>query len=371
VVFIRIDRFPCIVLKALLDFNVLPPYGGVMGDPLTTTLLDRPPGRREAEAPPGAPDHAEAGRARLLESIEPSALAATRAAALACRPWVGAGAGEEADGAATAAMRSVLTDAPGTGIVVIGEGEKDGAPMLFNGERVGRGGDPLHDIAVDPLECTELCAAGLPGALATIAVAWEDTLWSPGPAFYMDKLVVAAPAREAIDLRAEPEENLARVADAVGRPVAGLRAVVLDKPRHGELIARLRAAGASVSTPPAGDVGGALEVLLGRADVLMGVGGTPEGAMTACAVRALGGGMQARLAPQRDDEARGLRAAGIDTEHILGLDDLVVGEAFFAATGVSGGLLRAPWECDGALHTESLVVATGRVRWIVERSEQR
>ncbi len=296
-------------------------------------------------------------------------LAATQAAALACRQWIGRGDGKAADAAATAAMREQLADAPGQGTVVIGEGEKDEAPMLHNGEQLGDGDGPAFDIAVDPLECTDLFAAGLPGALTTIATAARGSMWAPGPALYMDKLVVGPAAREAIDLRATPEENLSRVADALGRSVEEITVVVLDKPRHESLIARLRAAGAAVSTPSAGDVAGALAALLpdGEADMLMGVGGTPEGVMTACAVAALGGGMQGCPAPQDEAEAQAVAEAGIDTEHVLGLEELVNGPALFVATGASGGqLLRRPWQADGSLFTESIVIAPDSVQRIVE-----
>lgn len=306
-----------------------------------------------------------------LATLELAAVAATRAAALACQPWVGRGDGKAADAAATEAMREILLGTPGRGRVVIGEGEKDEAPMLHNHELLGNGEGPDFDIAVDPLECTEFCAAGLPGALATIAVGKEDSLWSPGPAFYMDKLVVGPGARDAIDISAEPEQNLRRVAEALGKRVQELSVVVLDKPRHAELIVRLRAAGAAVQTPAEGDVAGALAALLPDepADILMGIGGTPEGVMTACAVAALGGGMQARLAPQLDDEVEALRAAGVDTERVLGLKDLAGGPALFAATGVTGGeLLRRPWILAQDVLTESLVVTSGAVRRVVHRT---
>jgi fructose-1,6-bisphosphatase II len=301
------------------------------------------------------------------------ALEAAQAAALACRQWIGRGDGKAADAAATEAMRTRLAYAPGLGTVIIGEGEKDEAPMLHNGEQLGDGEGPFFDIAVDPLECTDLCAAGLPGALATIAMARSGSMWSPGPALYMDKIVVGPAAREAIDLNATPEENLHQVAQALGRPIEELTVVVLDKPRHETLIARLRAAGAAVATPSAGDVAGALAALLpdGGADMLMGVGGTPEGVMTACAVAALGGGMQGRPAPQLDEEEQALAEAGIDTERVLGLEELVSGPALFVATGVSGGeLLRRPWHADGELFTESIVIAPDRIQRIVEGAPQ-
>jgi len=301
----------------------------------------------------------------LLAQLENTALAATREAAIACQDFVGRGDGKAADGAATNAMRAELAAAPGTGRVVIGEGEKDEAPMLFNGECVGDGGQLSFDIAVDPLECTSLCAAGMPGALTTIAIAEGGSLWEPGPAFYMDKLVTRAEARGVIDINDTPEKNLERVAEALGKAVSDLRVVVLDKPRHEELIDRLRAAGAHVSTPPEGDVGGALQVLLphGEADLLMGIGGTPEGVMTACAAKALGGVMQGKLAPQKDDEKQALE--GTDLDRVLELEDMVKGEAFFVATGVTGGLVAAPCIEDGWNVTESMVVAAGSVKRVI------
>jgi fructose-1,6-bisphosphatase II len=240
--------------------------------------------------------------------------------------------------------------------------------MLFAGERLGNGADAF-DIAVDPLECTKLCAKGLPGALATIAFASRGAMARLGCSFYMDKLVAAGAAGDAVDLRLTPEQNLRRAAVALDRPVGALRVAVLDKPRHRELIDRLHTAGARVISPPDGDVAGALGALLadGDADLLMGIGGTPEGVMTACAARALGARMQARLAPQRHDEAAALARAGLDTERVYEADELVDGESLFAATGVTGGaLLRAPWRRDGELRTESIVIAAGSVRRIVQ-----
>jgi fructose-1,6-bisphosphatase II len=307
-------------------------------------------------------------RQSALAVLEPTALAATRAAALACRHWVGRGRPHAADAAAAAAMRTALTDAPGRGVVVVGEGAKDDAPMLFAGERVGNGADAF-DIAVDPLECTKLCAKGLAGALATIAFAPRGAMARLGCSFYMDKLVAAGAAGDAVDLRLTPEQNLRRAAVALDRPVGSLRVAVLEKPRHRELIDRLHTAGARVISPPDGDVAGALGALLadGDADLLMGIGGTPEGVMTACAARALGARMQARLAPQRHEEAAALARAGLDTERVYEADELVDGESLFAATGVTGGgLLRAPWRRDGELRTESIVIAAGSVRRIVQ-----
>ncbi|MGI8805882.1 MAG: class II fructose-bisphosphatase [Thermoleophilaceae bacterium] len=307
-----------------------------------------------------------------LGAGEASAHAATRAAAIAAADWVGRGDKDAADGAATDAMRSALSSLPGSAVVVIGEGEKDDAPMLYNGEEVGAGGGGhRYHIAVDPLECTNFCAAGLPGALATIAFAEEGHMWSPGPAFYMEKLVVPPAAREAIAIEDGPEANLRRVAEALDKPVEEMRVVILDKPRHEELIDELRGLGARVATPAEGDVAGSLEVLLpdGGADVCLGVGGTPEGIMTACAVRSLGGGMQIRLAPQKDEEKEAVAEAGLDTERIYNRDEIVSGDSFFVATGVtSGTLLRGPWRSGGAILTESIVIGAGRVRRVVENS---
>lgn len=294
------------------------------------------------------------------------ALAATRAAALAAAGWAGRGDPKAADAAATDAFRATLADAGARGTVITGEGAKDDAPMLADGEQIGAGTGPEYDIAVDPLECTDLCAAGLPGALATIAVAPRGSLWSPGPAFYMDKLVLPPAARDVARLSDGPEAILEQVASALGKPVADLRVVVLDKPRHGDLVARLRAAGATVGTPSAGDVAGALEVLMpdGGADLLLGVGGTPEGSLSACAARALGGGMQGRLAPQGEDERAAIDAAGVDVDRTLELDDLVTADATFVATGITGGLLAAPRHRDGWVVTESVIIAAGAVHHI-------
>ena len=305
-----------------------------------------------------------------LRTLEPMAADATRAAAIASVQLAGRGDDKAADGAATEAMRAMLSHLPGTGTVVIGEGEKDEAPMLFNGEQVGDGSTEMTiDIAVDPLECTDFCAAGVAGALTTIAFAEGGTMWSPGPGLYMDKLVVGPEARGVIDLDDPPDRTVAKVAEALGKPAEELRVVVLDKPRHEELIEQLRGLGVAVSTPSDGDVAGALAAILadGDADMLMGIGGTPEGIMTACAVRALGGGMKGRLAPQKEEEEQALADAGMDTDQVLDVDDIVGGEAVFAATGVTGGaLVRGPWDSDGQTMTETIVIAPGKVQRIVE-----
>ncbi len=314
------------------------------------------------DAARGAPDE-------LAASLESLALSAVRAAALAAHTHAGSGDGKAADAAATEAMRRVLGDTKGLGTVIIGEGEKDNAPMLFNGEELGDGEGPRFDIAVDPVECTDLCAAGLPGSLTTIAFAGDGCLWSPGPGHYQDKLVVGPGARDAIDLRETAEWNAASVATALGKPVDELRVLLLDKPRHVELAARLRDMGVCVIMPSAGDVAGAMFALLPGTgiDMLMGVGGTPEGIMAACAVKVIGGGMQTRLAPQRDDERAAIIAAGISLDEILDADDLVRGPAIFAACGITGGtMLSAPRHTAGWVSTQSLIVRPGSYRRIVE-----
>jgi len=319
---------------------------------------------------PEATSHEQESLVRgSVHQLEPAALAATRAAALACQYWVGRGSGPAADEAATEAMRAALASAPGRGTVVVGEGAKDEAPMLFDGEEVGDGGGADFDIAVDPLECTTLCARGLPEALATIAFAEADALARLGASFYMDKLVGPPGTHDALQIADPPAANIERVAKALGKPVEEVSVAVLDKPRHAELIEEIHGIGARVTSPPDGDVATALAVLLpdGGADLLIGVGGTPEGVMTACAVRAMGGCMQARLTPQSEDEEQALAQAGLSSERVYDASDLVTGEGFFVATGVTGGsLLRRPWHSQGQMHTESMIVAGGSVRRVVE-----
>jgi fructose-1,6-bisphosphatase II len=305
----------------------------------------------------------------LPASLESLALTAVRAAALAAAKFAGFGDGKAADGAATEAMRHVLGETKGLGTVIIGEGEKDNAPMLFNGEELGDGDGPRFDIAVDPVECTDLCAAGLPGSLTTIAFAGDGCLWSPGPGHYQDKLVVGPAARGAIDLRESSEWNCQSVASKLGKPLGELRVLLLDKPRHVELAQRLRDMGVCVIMPSAGDGAGAMFALLPNTgiDMLMGVGGTPEGIMAACAVKVLGGDIQTRLAPQRDSERSAIAAAGLSTDEILDAEDLVRGHALFAACGITGGtLLGAPRYQAGWVSTQSLIVRPGSYRRIVE-----
>jgi len=288
-------------------------------------------------------------------------LAGTQAAALACLPWVGRGDKNEADGAAVAAMREVLGTVPGRGRVVIGEGEKDEAPMLYTGEEVGNGEGQAFELAIDPLEGTDYCASGLDGAISVLAAAPPGSLWATA-GYYMDKLVVGPRAKGAIDICATADENLDRVAEALGKKVSELRVVVLDKPRHSEVIAAMRERGTAVLAIPAGDVMGSLRVLMpdGGADLALGVGGTPEGVITACAVRLLGGDMQAMLAPQSDEEREGLEADDdAELEKVMSAEDVVSSaNCAFVATGItSNSLMAAPRSTPSGWRTTSIVIS--------------
>jgi fructose-1,6-bisphosphatase II len=297
----------------------------------------------------------------------------TEAAALAAARWVGRGEKEAGDGAAVEAMRLVLATTEMNGVVVIGEGAKDEAPMLYDGEKVGNGHGPSVDVAVDPVEGTNLLARGAPDAISVVGVAPRGTMWKPGPAFYMKKLVVAsdvAPVMTSKQMNAPVSKTLALIATAKGKTVSELAIFVLDKPRHVQLIAEIRATGARVLLRTDGDVAGALMAarLNSGVDALMGIGGTPEGVIAACAVRALGGCMLGQLAPQLPAESEAVRAAGLDTARVLTETDLVASDdVFFAATGITDGVLLAGvrYNTDGP-STESLVMRgrTGTVRTV-------
>jgi fructose-1,6-bisphosphatase II len=259
---------------------------------------------------------------------------ATEGAAEAARAWRGSGEKDAADGAAVAAMRAALVGAPFDGTVVIGEGEKDAAPMLANGERLGRGGT-AYDIAVDPLDGTRLVAQGLPGSIAVIALAPRGTMFDPVNVFYMDKLICAGIGRGVVDIRKSARENLTALAAATGRAVSDLVVVVLDKPRHVELVTEIRSVGARVRLVGEGDVSAAVSAASGEIDLLIGIGGTPEGIVAACAVLALGGFMQGRLAPQNPQQTIAALAAGHDLERVLELGELVASDsALFISTEV-------------------------------------
>src|SRR3954469_12862642 len=248
----------------------------------------------------------------------------TESAALAAARWMGRGDKNGADGAAVAAMREVLHTVSMDGVVVIGEGEKDDAPMLYNGEQIGDGTPPAVDIAVDPIDGTTLTALGRGNALAVIAMSERGTMFNPGPCVYMEKIAVGPEAAGAIDINRSPTENLEDVAKAVGRDVRDLTAVILDRDRHKDLIAEVRAAGARIRLIPDGDVAGAISTAWPEsgADVLFGIGGTPEGVITAAALKAMGGAMQGKLWPRNDDERNTAIAEGYDLDKVLDLDDL-------------------------------------------------
>jgi fructose-1,6-bisphosphatase II len=266
----------------------------------------------------------------------------TEAAAMAAGRWVGRGEKTAADQAAVDAMRLMLDTVAMDGVVVIGEGEKDEAPMLFNGEEIGSGTGPEVDVAVDPLEGTRLTALGQPNAIAVIAVAERGTMFFPGAAVYMDKVAVGPEAADVIDITAPPAENVRRVAEAKGMHSEDVSVVVLDRDRHEDLIRELREAGAKVRLITDGDV--APSIAAARAgtgvDLLMGIGGTPEGVISAAAIKCLGGAIQGKLWPRDDEERQALVDDGYDLDRVLTTDDLVAGkDVFVAATGVTDGAL--------------------------------
>ncbi len=292
---------------------------------------------------------------------------ATEAAALAAARWVGRGQKEEGDGAAVAALRLLLGTVRMDGIVVIGEGEKDEAPMLFNGEIVGNRQGPPVDVAVDPVEGTNLLAKGLPNSISVVAIAPRGALFNPGPAFYMDKLVVGPEAAGKVDLDAPVADNLAAIARAKGLDVDEVTVVILDRPRNQHYIKAVREAGARVRLISDGDVAPSLMTALPETgiDVVMGSGGTPEGVITACAMHGLGGEIQGRLAPQSDGERARVLAAGLDITRKLTHHDLAAGDDhFFAATGITQGdfLRGVRYTANGAI-THSLVTRSHSGTW--------
>ncbi len=300
----------------------------------------------------------------------------TEAAALAAGRWVGRGDKEAADGAAVDAMRLMIDSVSMRGTVVIGEGEKDRAPMLYNGEVVGNGDGPGVDVAVDPIDGTRLTAIGQPNALAVIALSGEGTMFFPGAAVYMEKVATGAEAADAIDITASPAENVRRVAEAKSIRPEEMSVTILDRPRHEEIISSVRSVGARVSLITDGDVAGAIAAASTRRsgiDLLFGIGGTPEGVIAAAALKCLGGAMQGRLYPRNDEERRALADDGYDITQVLRTDDLVKGnDVFFAATGITDGALLkgVKYWPDGAT-TYSMVMRSrsGTVR-IVEAEHE-
>jgi fructose-1,6-bisphosphatase II len=299
----------------------------------------------------------------------------TEAAAMGAGRWVGRGDKIAADQAAVDAMRAMLDTVVMDGVVVIGEGEKDEAPMLYNGEHVGQGEGPEVDVAVDPLEGTRLTALGQPNAIAVIAVGERGSMFFPGAAVYMEKIAAGADSVDAIDINATPTENVQAVAKAKGRRVTDIRVVVLERDRHDALIEELREAGARVNLIRDGDVAPAIAAARPGTgvDLLYGIGGTPEGVISAAALKCVGGGIQGKLWPRTPEEREALLAAGYDLDRVLTTDDLVSSDdVFVAATGVTtGALLRGVrYVNDGAV-TDSIVMRSrsGTVRRIEARHQ--
>jgi len=294
----------------------------------------------------------------------------TEAAALAAARWLGKGDKDAGDGAAVDAMRISFNVIDIDGKVVIGEGEKDQAPMLYNGEELGTKNGPRMDVAVDPVEGTRLLAFGRPNAISVVSIAPRGTMYNPGPAFYMKKLVVGPAAKAVIDIDAPVEDNLKKVARALGKDVDDLVVFVLDKPRHRQLIQEIRQAGARVQLHTDGDVAGALMAVSPESDVdvMMGTGGTPEGVLAATAIKIVGGEILAKLDPQSEAEKENILKAGINLEEVLNVNALIRSDdIFFAATGISGGtFLRGVKFTGKGATTYSMVMRgkTGTIRYI-------
>ena len=285
---------------------------------------------------------------------------ATEAAAIRAVPWIGRGNKNAADKAAVDAMRAFLATVEFQGRVVIGEGEKDEAPMLYNGEIVGDGTGPLCDIAVDPIDGTSLTAAGRQNALSVIAVADRGTMFDPKDVFYMEKIVTGPAGKGIIDLARPIGDNIRDLAKALDKEIEDMTIAVLDRPRHEQLIADIRAAGAGTELLLDGDVAGGINAALqtGRIDMCVGIGGTPEGVITACAIKGLDGVMQTRLYPRNDDERQKALDNGHDLERILTADDLVTTDnTFFVCTGVTdGGLVKGVNRERNQITTDSVVL---------------
>lgn len=284
----------------------------------------------------------------------------TETAALAASAWVGRGDKNAADLAAVEAMRKMINTVDMSGVIVIGEGEKDNAPMLHNGEKVGNGSGPSCDVAVDPIDGTSLTSNGLNGAVSVIALAPRGSMFDPSAVYYMDKIVTGPEAAAVIDISLPPAENVKRVAKAKNVDVSDVTVIVLDRPRHENLLKELRAAGARIRLIRDGDVAAAIETARPNTgiDILMGIGGTPEGVVTAAAMRALGGVIQGRLHPRSEQEKINAEKAGLDLNKVLTTNDLVSSDdVFFSATGITDGeLLKGVRYTEYGAISHSLVV---------------
>jgi fructose-1,6-bisphosphatase II len=318
------------------------------------------------DVPPELAVHREAPDRNLaLELVR-----VTEAAAMAAGRWVGRGDKNGGDGAAVDAMRTLISTVSMRGVVVIGEGEKDEAPMLFNGEEVGAGEGPECDVAVDPVDGTTLMAKGMPNAIAVLAVAERGTMYDPSAVFYMEKLATGPEAADVVDITAPPGENVARVAKAKGVAREDVTVCILDRPRHEELVTQVRAAGARIKFISDGDVAGA--IMAARegtgVDLLLGIGGTPEAIIAACALTCMGGVLQGKLWPRDDAERRKALDAGHDLDQVLTTGDLVsTDNVYFAATGVTDGeLMRGVRYRAGGAQTQSIVMRgkSGTIRLV-------
>jgi fructose-1,6-bisphosphatase II len=338
--------------------------------PPATTLTGQPAAADGDQPPPPDPGRRAPDRNLALELAR-----VTEAGAMAAARWVGRGDKNGADAAAVNAMRLLINTVSMDGVVVIGEGEKDKAPMLYNGEQVGDGTGPACDVAVDPIDGTRLTANGMSNAISVLAVAARGSMYDPSAVFYMSKLVTGAAAAEAVDIRAPAADNIAAVAKAKGCARQDVTVVILDRPRHRDLIDEVRATGARIKLITDGDVAGAIMAARDGTgvDLLLGTGGTPEGIIAACAIKCLGGVIQGILAPRDDAERKRALEAGLDLDQVLTTDDLVDSEdVFFAATGITDGELMAGvrYRAGGAT-THSLVMRSrsGTIRSITSEHQ--
>jgi len=295
---------------------------------------------------------------------------ATEAAAMAAGRWMGRGDKNASDNAAVNAMRYMLNTISMNGVVVVGEGEKDEAPMLYSGEVLGTGDEPPVDIAVDPIDGTRLLALGRPNAISVVALSERGTMYDPKHIFYMNKIAAGPEAAEVIDIEAPIAENLKGVAKALHKSVEDVTVVVLDRPRHEQIISEIRSAGARIRLIPDGDIAGALMTCREESgiDLLVGIGGSPEAVVSACALKCVGGNMQCKLWPRNSEEAARCRELGMDLRQVLSINDLVSSDnVFFAATGVTDGELLKGVRYEGSrIRTASLVMRSksGTIRYV-------
>jgi len=333
-----------------------------------TATLPGEPGPTLAEVP--EPERQAPDRNLALELVR-----VTEAGAMAAARWVGRGDKNGADGAAVHAMRLLINTVSMNGVVVIGEGEKDQAPMLYNGEEVGDGSGPACDVAVDPINGTRLTANGMPNAISVLAVSARGSMYDPSAVFYMSKLVTGPAAAGVVDIEAPVADNIAKVAKAKGCSPHDVTVVILDRPRHAQLVSDVRTAGARIQLITDGDVAGAIMAARDGTglDLLLGIGGTPEGIIAACAIKCLGGTIQGRLAPRDEAERQRALDAGHDLKQVLTTDDLVASEdAFFAATGITDGELLAGvrYRAGGATsHSLVMRARSGTIRTITSEHQ--